>query len=123
MRATGREHKVAQAAALNHCHRIYGGIPKKKDKKKEEMIFEMIEIEILLEEINNEIDDIKKLDEILAKEKKWIQKAIKKPGAFKAYCKSKGFKGVTAECIRAGLKAGGKTAKRAALARTLRKMG
>jgi hypothetical protein len=58
----------------------------------------------------------------VAKPRKWIQKAIKKPGAFTAYCKGKGHKGVTDACIREGIKVGGKVAKRAHLARTLRRM-
>ena len=56
------------------------------------------------------------------KKKKWIQSAIKKPGAFTAYCKGKGYEGVTNACISAGIKAGGKIAKRAHLARTLRRI-
>ena len=51
---------------------------------------------------------------------KWIQKAIKKPGSFTKYCKSKGYKGVTSACIAEGIKAGGKTARRARLAKTLK---
>ena len=56
------------------------------------------------------------------KKKKWIQSAIKKPGAFTAYCKGKGYEGVTGACISEGIKAGGKVAKRAHLARTLRRI-
>ena len=33
------------------------------------------------------------------RKKKWIQGAIKKPGSFTAYCKGKGYAGVTEECI------------------------
>lgn len=57
---------------------------------------------------------------------KWIQKATKKMekkgtvGSFTKYCKSKGYGGVTAACIQEGLKAGGKTAKRAAFAKAMR---
>ena len=58
----------------------------------------------------------------VARPRKWIQKAIKKPGAFTAYCKGKGYEGVTSACIQEGIKAGGKVAKRAHLARTLRRM-
>ena len=56
------------------------------------------------------------------KKKKWIQGAIKRPGSFTAYCKSLGFKGVTNACIEKGIAAGGVVAKRAVLARTLRRM-
>ena len=58
----------------------------------------------------------------VARPRKWIQKAIKKPGAFTRYSKRKGYKGVTEASIEAGIKVGGKTAKRARLARTLRGM-
>ena len=54
--------------------------------------------------------------------RKWIQGAIKKPGAFTAYCKGKGYEGVTEACINEAITAGGKVAKRAHLARTLRGM-
>ena len=57
------------------------------------------------------------------KKKKWIKGAIKKPGSFTAFCKSKGHKGVTDECIRMGLASKNPTIrKRAQLARTLRGM-
>jgi hypothetical protein len=61
------------------------------------------------------------------KSKKWMQKAATKmkkkgtEGSFTKYCKSKGYSGVTEACIREGLKAGGKTAKRAAFAKAARK--
>jgi len=38
----------------------------------------------------------------MAKIKKWIQKAIKNPGSFTAWCKRQGYKGVTVECIKKG---------------------
>ncbi len=57
------------------------------------------------------------------KSKKWIQKAIKKPGSFTARCKRKGFGWVTQACINAGKKSSNPTIKkRAVLAETLRKM-
>lgn len=65
----------------------------------------------------------------MAKKKsgKWMQKARKSMkrrgtvGAFTRYCKSKGFKGVTAECIRMGLKSKSATIrKRAAFAKAAR---
>ena len=55
---------------------------------------------------------------------KWIQSAIKKPGAFTKYCKRKGYKGVTNACIEEGLRSKNPTIRRrAALAKTLRKLG
>ena len=48
--------------------------------------------------------------------------AVKKPGAFTAYCKGKGYEGVTDKCIEEGIAAGGRTAKRAHLARTFRRI-
>lgn len=55
--------------------------------------------------------------------KKWIQEAIKNPGAFTEYCKRKGYKGVTKECIEEGKKSPNPTTRRRAhLAETLRKL-
>jgi len=51
--------------------------------------------------------------------KKWIQGAIKKPGAFREYCGGK----VTNECINRGLRSPDPTTRRrASLAKTLRKI-
>lgn len=59
----------------------------------------------------------------MAKDKKWIQKAIKHPGSFTEWCKKQGFKGVTKECIEMGKRSKNPTIrKRANLAETLRKM-
>jgi hypothetical protein len=59
----------------------------------------------------------------MAKKKKdWMQDAVKHPGAFTKYCKSKGFDGVTQECINEGKKSPDPTVrKRATLAETFRK--
>jgi len=59
---------------------------------------------------------------------KWMQKAASKmekkgtEGSFTKWCKSKGYGGVTSACIQEGLRAGGKTAKRAAFAKAARKV-
>lgn len=53
--------------------------------------------------------------------KKWIQKAIEHPGAFKKWCQSNGFDGVCQACINKAAKAGGHPAKMASLAATLSK--
>ena len=54
--------------------------------------------------------------------KKWIPKDLKK-GAFTAYCKKQGYKGVTKECIEKGKKSKNPTTrKRAVLAETFKKM-
>lgn len=59
----------------------------------------------------------------MAKKKKWIKKAIKSPGAFTKWCKSRGHKGVTAACIAEGKRSSNPTTrKRANLAQTLRGM-
>ncbi len=56
------------------------------------------------------------------KDKSWIQKAIKKPGAFTEWCKRQGFDGVTEKCIELGCKDKNKKIRaRACLAKTLRK--
>jgi len=55
------------------------------------------------------------------KKEKWIQDAVEKPGSFTNYCKRKGYKGVTQECIDEGKRSPDKTTKRRAeLAETLR---
>ncbi len=57
------------------------------------------------------------------KSKKWIQGAIKHPGAFTEWCKKQGFSGATEECIAKGKKSKNPTVrKRATLAQTLKKM-
>ncbi len=57
------------------------------------------------------------------KKEKWIQKAIKKKGAFTSSCKRKGFKKVTLACINLGLKSKNSlTRKRARLANTLKEL-
>ena len=57
------------------------------------------------------------------KSKGWIQKAVKKKGAFTEYCKKQGYNGVTEACIQKGLKSKNPTTKkRANLAKTFRKM-
>ncbi|PMP87199.1 MAG: hypothetical protein C0173_09785 [Desulfurella sp.] len=56
------------------------------------------------------------------KSKKWMQKAVKHPGAFTEYCKQKGYDGVTEACIREGKESSDPTIrKRATLAETFRK--
>jgi hypothetical protein len=60
---------------------------------------------------------------------KWMQKASKKmkakgtEGSFTAWCKRNGYGGVTAQCIAAGLKAGGAIAKKAIFAKNAQKFG
>jgi hypothetical protein len=59
----------------------------------------------------------------MARKKKWIQQAIKKPGAFTEWCKRQGFSGVTRECIEMGKRSSNPTTRRrAVLAETLRKL-
>jgi hypothetical protein len=53
---------------------------------------------------------------------KWIQKAIKKPGALRAELSVKGDKPIPAKKLAAAAKAPGKTGQRARLAQTLKKM-
>jgi hypothetical protein len=56
------------------------------------------------------------------KSNKWMQKAVKHPGAFTEYCKRKGYDGVTQECIEEGKRSANPTIrKRATLAETFRK--
>lgn len=59
----------------------------------------------------------------MARKKKWIQEAIKKPGAFTEWCKRQGFSGVTKECIEMGKRSSNPTTRRrAVLAETLKKL-
>jgi hypothetical protein len=53
---------------------------------------------------------------------KWIQKAIKKPGALRAELGVKGDKPIPAKKLVAAAKKPGKTGQRARLAQTLKKM-
>ena len=57
-------------------------------------------------------------------DKKWIKKAIKKPGAFKAKAKKAGMstKEYAARVLKEGSKASPKTKRQASLAKTLSKM-
>ena len=54
--------------------------------------------------------------------KKWIQDAIKKPGALRKELGVKKGKKIPAKKLKAAAKKGGKMGKRARLAETLRKM-
>lgn len=107
--ASGRPHKVAQAASLNFCNSVW------------EKNFEFELMKLKLESLKT-LADITGIDvELQEEKKKFIQKAIKKPGSFTNWCKSKGFDGVTNECIELGLKSDNKTIQaRAKLARALR---
>jgi len=59
----------------------------------------------------------------MAKKKKWIQEAIKKPGAFTEWCRRQGFSGTTKECIEKGKRSSNPTTRRrAVLAETLKKL-
>jgi hypothetical protein len=59
---------------------------------------------------------------------KWMQKAATKmkkkgtEGSFTRWCKQHGYGGVTGACIAAGLKKGGKIAKKAAFAKAAKKI-
>jgi hypothetical protein len=53
---------------------------------------------------------------------KWIQKAIKKPGALRAELGVKGDKSIPAKKLAKAAKAPGKLGQRARLAQTLKKM-
>ncbi len=57
------------------------------------------------------------------KDNKWIQKAIKKPGALKTQLGVAEDKKIPAKVLDKAAKAGGKLGQRARLAKTLRKLG
>ena len=54
---------------------------------------------------------------------KWIQSAIKKPGALRSQLGVKGDKPIPAKTLNAAAQKGGKLGQRARLAQTLKKMG
>jgi len=54
---------------------------------------------------------------------KWIQSAIKKPGALRAQLGVKGDKPIPAKKLAAAAEKGGKLGQRARLAQTLKKLG
>jgi len=57
----------------------------------------------------------------IKRKKKWIQGAIQRPGRMIQYCKRKGYKGVTEECLNEAEKSGDKSLVAAArLARRFR---
>ena len=63
----------------------------------------------------------------MIKKKKWVQKAIKNPGSFHAWCISHGFKKVNKSCIQEAIRIAKKTGnttllRRANLAATLLKL-
>jgi hypothetical protein len=108
---SGHPSNQAQAAALNFCNSQWGGIPKKKNKAHEMLIFLKADLEL-------EQEGIKSIEEELAKTKKWIQKAVteKTKGDFGDWCKSHGHGGVSQACINAAAKAGGRASKMALFA-------
>jgi len=61
----------------------------------------------------------------MAQDNKWIQKAIKRPGAFTEWCEKHGFRGASFSCIEEAIKRAKKTGndrllRQAYLARTLK---
>lgn len=58
-----------------------------------------------------------------SKGKTKIKIAPSKVGSFTAWCRRKGWDGVTAECIKAGLAVGGAIGKKANFARNSRRWG
>ncbi|MDE2439018.1 MAG: hypothetical protein KGN01_06560 [Patescibacteria group bacterium] len=61
-------------------------------------------------------------DKNMATKKKWIQKAIKKPGSLRKSLHVKKGKKIPASKLNKAAKKGGKMGKRARLAKTLKKM-
>jgi len=57
-----------------------------------------------------------------SKDKKWIQKSIKRPGRMREWCRRRGYSGVTEACIREAERQGGSIARAARLARTLKRL-
>ena len=57
---SGRKKKVAQAAALNHCNKIWGGAPKSKKNELLELELSILFDECDLELMQEEIEKLKK---------------------------------------------------------------
>ena len=71
-----------------------------------------------------EFDGLEEDDQVvIAESEKWIQSAIKKPGALHAQMHVPADKKIPADKLAAAAKKGGKLGKRARLAQTLKKLG
>jgi len=55
----------------------------------------------------------------MAKKRKWIQRAVKRPGAFTAWCKKHGFSGPTKACIVYAKKVAKKTGNKSLMGQAL----
>jgi len=88
-----------------------------------EEIAELVEALEIYDELLEYIDPVSE-DMLLAeeKEKKWIQKAIKKPGALKKALKVKKGEKIPAKKLQKAAGKGGKLGRRAQLALTLREL-
>lgn len=80
------------------------------------------ELEVADEIIHSLIEDTDLQESFLMEKKKWIQDAIKKPGALRKTLKVKEGKDIPVGKLKKAAAKGGKTGKRAQLALTLRNL-
>jgi hypothetical protein len=101
-------------------------IKKAMSKKSIKEYYDSDEVELVEELLESVFDDedLELIEAILIekKEKKWIQKAIKKEGSLRQSLKVKSGKNIPAAKLEKAAKKGGKMGKRARLALTLRKL-
>jgi len=60
----GKKPSVAKAASLSHCHKIWGGAAKKKDKKNESDFDR--EVDVLKDRIQKELDDLWEMSSVVS---------------------------------------------------------
>lgn len=98
---------------------------KRQIEELNEEIAELVEALEIYDEILEYMDPVSQemlVEEDEGKDKKWIQKAIKKPGALHKALKVKKGEKIPAGKLEKASKKGGKLGRRAKLAMTLRKM-
>jgi methylthioribose-1-phosphate isomerase len=106
MIAAGHPEKQAQAAALNHCNEVWGGIEKKDSKK---------EVSDLKEAIDSELKQTKDGLVNLQNIKEVLQNVVNNnsEASFEEWSKRQGFKGICQESINKAALIGGFAAKKA----------
>ena len=109
---------------------IKKAIAKRKGEKVEESFEPELTDVDLVEDLFEEVfsgedldgEDLNLLEQIILEKKKWIQAAIKKPGALRKSLKAKEGKNIPMSKLEKAAKKGGKMGKRARLALTLKKL-
>ncbi len=97
-------------------------LPKLTPSKKREIRKDRREMKKDMKNMKKQYEQMEPLKGAIAKGGKWIQKAIKKPGALRAQLGAKPGKPIPAAKLAKAAKAPGKLGQRARLAQTLKKM-